>query len=816
MATNTYTVVWGDTLSHIALRYNTTVKKLVELNNIADPNFIVVGQVLKLTGTPTPASTNKTSKATVNVFGLQSNTTRTVYATWSWDKSNTENYKVMWYYGTGDGVWFVGNDSTVTVKQSTYTAPNNATRVKFKVKPISKKRTVNKKETSYWTASWSTEKTYSFSNNPPSTPPVPSVTIKDYTLTAELDNLDVNGTTIQFQIVKNDSSVFKTGTATIKTAHVYYSCAVTAGSEYKVRCRAVRGKIYSDWSDYSNNVGTIPSTPTKISTCRAESETSVYLEWPVVKNAKSYDIEYVTNKNYFEGSDQINSIDGIETTKYTKTGLSIGQEYFFRVRAVNDSGHSGWSPIRSVVLGKGPASPTTWSSTTTAISGEPLTLYWVHNAEDDSDQKAAKLEIYINGVLETHTITAPTSGDKKNTGSFVIQTSNYAEGAKIQWRVRTSGISGEFGDWSVERTVDIYAPPTLELLVTDIEDLPLETLTCFPIRVSAITGPATQKPIGYHITVTANEAYETVDTTGNARNVTKGEDIYSGYFDTNDVLSVNLSANDMDLENNISYTITCVASMDSGLTVESNVEFMVAWSDDFYEPNAEIGIDTDNLSASIRPYCEDENGNIIDDVTLSVYRREFDGSFTEIAKNLVNSDSTFVTDPHPALDYARYRVVAMSTLTGAVSYYDVPGYPVGEKSAVIQWDEDWSNFDSTNSDEIETPSWSGSLLKLPYNIDVSDSNKVDVALVEYIGRKHPVTYYGTQVGSRLSLSATIKKDDTETIYALRRLSVWPGDVYIREPSGSGYWANVTVSFGQKHKDLTIPVSIDVVRVEGGV
>lgn len=808
--------MWGDTLSHIALRYNTTVKKLVELNNIADPNFIVVGQVLKLTGTPTPASTNKTSKATVNVFGLQSNTTRTVYATWSWDKSNTENYKVMWYYGTGDGVWFVGNDSTVTVKQSTYTAPNNATRVKFKVKPISKKRTVNKKETSYWTASWSTEKTYSFSNNPPSTPPVPSVTIKDYTLTAELDNLDVNGTTIQFQIVKNDSSVFKTGTATIKTAHVYYSCAVTAGSEYKVRCRAVRGKIYSDWSDYSNNVGTIPSTPTKISTCRAESETSVYLEWPVVKNAKSYDIEYVTNKNYFEGSDQINSIDGIETTKYTKTGLSIGQEYFFRVRAVNDSGHSGWSPIRSVVLGKGPASPTTWSSTTTAISGEPLTLYWVHNAEDDSDQKAAKLEIYINGVLETHTITAPTSGDKKNTGSFVIQTSNYAEGAKIQWRVRTSGISGEFGDWSVERTVDIYAPPTLELLVTDIEDLPLETLTCFPIRVSAITGPATQKPIGYHITVTANEAYETVDTTGNARNVTKGEDIYSGYFDTNDVLSVNLSANDMDLENNISYTITCVASMDSGLTVESNVEFMVAWSDDFYEPNAEIGIDTDNLSASIRPYCEDENGNIIDDVTLSVYRREFDGSFTEIAKNLVNSDSTFVTDPHPALDYARYRVVAMSTLTGAVSYYDVPGYPVGEKSAVIQWDEDWSNFDSTNSDEIETPSWSGSLLKLPYNIDVSDSNKVDVALVEYIGRKHPVTYYGTQVGSRLSLSATIKKDDTETIYALRRLSVWPGDVYIREPSGSGYWANVTVSFGQKHKDLTIPVSIDVVRVEGGV
>ena len=816
MATNTHTVVWGDTLSELALKYGTTVKKLVELNNIKDPNFIVVGQVLKLTGTPTKAPTNKTSKAIIQVFGLQSNTTRTVYATWSWDKTNTENYRVMWYYDTGDGVWFVGNDSTVTAKQSTYTAPTNATRVKFKVKPVSKKRTVNKKETSYWTASWSTEKTYSFSNNPPSTPPVPSVTIKDYTLTAELSNLDANATSVQFQVVKNDSSVFNTGTATIKTTHVSYSCTVTAGSEYKVRCRAVRGKMYSDWSDYSNNVGTIPSTPTKISTCRAESETSVYLEWPAVKNAKCYDIEYVTNKNYFEGSDQINSINGVETTKYTKTGLSLGQEYFFRVRAVNDNGHSGWSAIRSIVLGKGPASPTTWSSTTTAISGEPLTLYWVHNAEDDSNQKSAELEIYIDGVLEKHTIMAPADGDKKNTGSYVIQTSNYAEGAKIQWRVRTSGITGEFGDWSVERTVDIYAPPTLELLVTDIEDIPLDTLTQFPIRISAVSGPVTQKPIGYHLTITANDAYETVDITGNVRNVSKGEQVYSEYFDINGVLSIDLSANDMDLENNISYTLTCTVSMDSGLIVESFTEFTVAWIDNLYEPNAEIGIDNDTLSASIRPYCEDENGNIIDDVTLSVYRREFDGSFTEIAKNLTNSDSTFITDPHPSLDYARYRVVAISTATGAVSYCDVPGYPVGEKSAVIQWDEDWSSFDSTNDDAMETPPWSGSLLKLPYNVDVSDSNKVDVALVEYIGRKHPVTYYGTQVGSRLSLSATIAKDDIETIYALRRLSVWPGDVYVREPSGSGYWANVTVSFGQKHKDLTIPVSIDVVRVEGGV
>ncbi len=43
-----YTVQPGDTLSAIAVRYNTTVNQLVELNNIQNPNLIYVGQVLEI------------------------------------------------------------------------------------------------------------------------------------------------------------------------------------------------------------------------------------------------------------------------------------------------------------------------------------------------------------------------------------------------------------------------------------------------------------------------------------------------------------------------------------------------------------------------------------------------------------------------------------------------------------------------------------------------------------------------------------------------------------------------------------------------
>lgn len=761
------------------------------------------------------------AKCTITKIGLQTGTDRTVYVTWSWDKLNqTDKYDIRWYYATGDGVRFIGSQEEKAITnaqlQSTYTAPENATLVKFQVKPIAKTRKVNDTDVAYWTAEWSTEVVYNFSDNPPITPPAPSVKMTDYTLTASLTGLDVNGDEIYFEVVKDDADVFTTGIASIITSTASYSCSIQAGSKYKVRCKAKRGLTYSDWSPYSANIDTLPYHPEHITQCYSTSGTSIYISWTAAIAAETYDIEYATKPEYLGASNAATTVNNIKGLFYNITGLQTGEKYYFRVRAVNPQGSSGWTEPVCVILGSQPEAPTTWSSTTTAIVGEQIILYWVHNTEDGSRERVAELEIYMNGETTVRTVENPDYEDDATNSYFTINTSSFGAGTTIEWRVRTAGITMVYGDWSIKRAITVYAPATLELHVTDINGKDIQQLTSFPFYIKGIAGPKDQNILGYHVSITAGDSYKTIDEMGNIKMINKGDEVYSKFYDTDQQLLLELTAGSIDLENNIEYTASCMTTMGSGLSARNSVNFRVAWTDAKYDPNAEMGYDPNNLSLYIRPYCEDDNGELINDVTLSVYRREHDGRFVEIAKGLNNTEGTFVTDPHPSLDYARYRVVAIDNVTGAVSYSDIPGYPVGEKSVIIQWNEQWSNFQAVEENPFESPVWSGSVLKLPYNIDVSESSAPDTTLVKYIGRQHPVSYYGTQVGSTATWNVDVAKADKNTVYALRRLSAWMGDVYVREPSGSGYWANITVSFNQNHCELVIPVTLNITRVEGGI
>ena len=917
----------GDTLSEIELKYIPKYyaggDTLKSYNNIENKNLIYVGQKIYIK-TKQPVSSNKnTSKAKIQHFGLQSKpdegySNRTLFATWVWDKSNTDNYKVVWEYDTGDGVWFEGSTSTVDRKQSIYDAPEYAKRVRFKVKPISKKRTINGKESSYWTAGWSTydkanSNPYSFKDNPPSVPGKPTVTIESLKLTAKVDASDLGASLVQFCLWKDGKETSTKGKASPSKldGSATYEFKVAAGSVYNVKCRSCRDDKYSAWSDPSDEKGTPPPTPSGFTKCviQGDNHDEVLLEWKTCKTATGYTVECVNDRTHFDvTTGQTQDSVGDQTKLIWSQKLEEGKRYYFRVKAKNEHGESGWSTDSEANTNKIPAAPTTWSSSNSAVLGEPITLYWIHNSEDGNSETNARLRIFVNDIQQdfieiakstdenekdkTSKYEIPTTATYKveifddiyvatneilktdlgkpitgdlvegvvtDTGNDVYTTTDkdgntiyfcirsaFAEGAKIVWSVQTMG--GEvnktrgsstevtsYSEWSIERTIYIYAPPTVELSISNASgDEFDENVTALPIVVNGVPGESSnnniQAPIGYYISITPNNSYITLDEFGNEKSVAKGEVIYSKYVEvvesnTEHVLDEKVSAGDVTFENNESYTLSVTMSMNSGLSVTETLEFEIGWgdSDDIYEPDAEIIIDEDDYSASIRPYCGDSEETLIEGVTLAVYRREYNGKFTEIASGLSNSSNTFVLDPHPSLDFARYRIVATYETTGSVVYTDIPGIPIACNAAIIQWDEEWSSFDVPVTEDgslidgsMTGQPRSGSMLKIPYNIDVTSKTKPDVEFVEYIGREHPVSYYGTHLGESLSWSMAIPKSDKETIYALRRLSVWRGDVYIRDPSGIGYWANVSLSFPQKHGDVTVPISIEVTRVEGGI
>lgn len=798
-------------------------------------------------------------------------TDRSFIATWSFSKEHLSKYTVTWYYATGNGVWFNAGSSDITIKQSTYTAPENALKIKINVKPVSKtyKKKVNgkSKTVSYWKGEI-VSKTYEFpSTMTMPTPSAPTVSIERYYETGSgaekadenkykmvclCRDVDEQGRLnyIEYYIHKNSSAkpTYQSGYLNYDETVGYekWVQTVDVGSRYQVRSRFFRKenkKTASEYSPWSDIISTPPNTPVfnddgtsrlvKISNNTAE----VVLYYNHPSTATSVTIEYTYDKKYFNSnSSEVQSwtsdqyVTGVSHAEITGIDLSKGNTWYFRAKASNETGDSYWSDPIYLVLGDKPGIPTTWSSVTYAVVGEDVTLYWVHNAEDCSTQTSARIELDINGTTTTVIVDNPYLNDEENkdkTLSYSLDTTNL-EDATVQWRVQTAGaMVGEYGDWSITRTIEIHAKPTLSVELTDAEGNPIDdVITSFPFFVNALPGPPTQAPIGYHVVISSDEDYTDIDSIGNEVNIAQGQVVYSKYFDTNYDLTIRLTPTELNLQGGVTYTLNCIVSMNSGLTAEFVKSFSVEWEEESYDIDGSIIIDEDRgFIAKIMPSSHeiietsndviegDLNGNVV----LSVYRREFDGTFTAIETDIENDGMTVVVDPHPALDYARYRLIATSKTTGSVTYEDIDE-PVFCNSVIIQWDgEDVRSYsdDTEIEDEPEVAAFSGELLRIPYNIDVSDNNSLDVSLVKYIGRSYPVTYYGTQISSTSTWNVEIPKTDTDTLYQIRMLSKYTGDVYVREPSGTGYWANVTVSYSIKHREVVVPITFQITRVEGG-
>lgn len=879
---------------------------------------------------------NTNGKVTIQSITLQGGpNNRTLYATWSWDlHSDTQAYYLQWEYGIGDGVWYkedlvtISRDGAGNLARNALYTPSNesAYHVRLSVKPQAKVDSKNKPR--YSSPGFSNTVTFNYNTSGKlTTPSAPTLTIDGTTMTARIEYSAGNANRMTFKFSRDDKEPSGNDIQTVKSVgtNVYsvnYDAVV--GHSYKVCCAADNAQ-YDNTSDDSPYSDYVYSGPPKVPgwvSYYATSATEVFLNWKNISSKYPHDtyvVEYTTAKKYFDNSSNVQSqtVNSDVAGSTYISGLETGQTYFFRVRAERNGQYGEWSDIVSVKLGVIPSAPTTWSNYSKVKTGEDVTLYWSHNAQDSSEQNTAQINLSINGQSRTITINSPknvsllevpefsysewkrigkkgtssTWDDVQNVDSFIVgsiaiikgvsinskgerkscklygtvqsidsindtmiiiaefyaddtlterneldsgsgittyyvlQTDEFVTGATIQWKVRTRGIlttggsnNDGYSDWSMIRKIEVAVPPTVSVYTANHLNVnSSNTITSFPFDIRVDYRSNNEVPVECAVDVYSFDDYIDIDETGEEYLVPYNTLLYSQHFYglKYDLFNVVLSVNDITLKNNVRYRVDATIVMQSGLRASSWNTFLFSTVDDVSVPKAEFMFDSRNLTMAIRPYVESGSSNVV----LSVFRKEYDGSFTKVNGASRLDGDTWVTDPHPSLYYANYRIVATSKSTAAVNYIDYPGYPVLNPAVVIQWDEPEKDltyeFDFFDPLREKGHTNGGSMLKLPYNVQMSSNNNMDVELVNYIGRKRPVSYYGTQIGETRSFSLDIPKADKRTLFSIRRLSVWTGDVYVREPSGEGFWASASVSYDINSREVTIPVTINVTRVEGG-
>lgn len=865
-----YHVARGDCLWNIALDYMGNGRRYPEIKtaNGLSSNVIYVGNVFNIPGVtpgyggaPAPSPTPAPSDNRVNIvwFSLRANTQREMEIIW---EHSASKFKIRYeMYDLSGRIWTVSEEEKTFTsdqqKASTYTFDESSDRFKcrVRVKPVDDEG----KDIAGWK-----DVEYDFRENPPPPPEISNSEIdNDDNLFVEFENVAENVGIESIEIavyqdnnVKYDTFIVQVNQETRYASHI---SKVDPGHYYKVKARSIRytlpdgtrreDGIRGTWTDYSDNLQSSPTPPNEILVLSAKEiveqgvvSYGVKVEWDAVPVAKTYTVQWTTNPEYFDvnpGEVESQDTEEGQGPKILLTGITSGHTYYFRVGSNNDKGRSlTWTPIKSLSFGSKPAPPTTWSNTNSNILGENLNLYWTHNATDGSLETRARLHMeLIKSTGESFQFDEVIQNERPETDQsrisvFTFNTgdpeySTYLDGnSKIKWKVETTGIAEQYSDWSVEREINVYERPTLQMDIKNKYDEPITDIYEFPFSIDLKARPDTQTPISYYIEIISNNSYETVDSVGVVKSVNVGDIIYTRTVDplnpTWDIRAY-ITPGDIDLQSGFSYTVKAIVSMNSGLTAETSQDFSTEFTSSTYDVFADVLVDKETLQASIKPYAnewyyenDEPRSKIAENCKLSVYRREYDGAFTEIGTDITNGENIHVTDPHPALDYARYRVVVRSEDNGTISYRDIEPVKVGEPSVVIQWAEQWSKFEVETDEAPLEPSWKGSMIKIPYNVDVSEKTNPDVTLIDYVGRKHPVSYYGTKLGETANWSVAIPSSDKETIYNLRRLSKWTNDVYVREPSGVGYWANINVSFSLKHNEVITPVSFDIKRVEGGI
>lgn len=622
----------------------------------------------------------------------------------------------------------------------------------------------------------------------------------------------------------NGATDWKLYKSLVKASAGVWSEWLADGSNARYALRAVLGDKKTLGALTSVEGGArFDGKPLACSSLKAQALTSesMKLTW---KNAghvgASYDFEWSYDGNAWKNGQR--DIISEETwtvssaTAFTIGGLDSGKRWYARMRRSNDTGSSEWADLVSTVLATRPTAPTMGTLPTSVAVDGSFVASWTHNSEDGSDQSA--YELVVNGTTY--------SGTTATTRTLRPSTLGVGDGGTVTVKVRTKGVHASWSPYSATQAVHVYAEPSVGLALTaggaDVEG----DATAFPLRIVAQLPAyvAANHAVAWWAEVVAAESYPTVGRDGSPVTVSEGERLWhvdmpadsgtevpsEGDACNRVCIAVAVGADALRMEPNVSYVARAGCATSAGLRGEDGAAFAWAPSGEVGQPGATLDYDPETLGMVVSVSCVDEDEQPTG-ATLAVWRVESGGSTVLVADGLAHGGTC--VDPHPDFGDCAYRVVATDPATGLQDAMDVATH-VPETAVVVQWGERWDVADEADEVAPGVLSYAGERVRLPFELSLSEEREADMAEVAYLDRRRPVLYVGRALRQECSASGVIDESEDPGIHwRIRAMLEAGGPVYVREPSGTGFWASVRGTVTPSGPG-TSAVSLRFVRVEG--
>lgn len=799
----------------------------------------------------TKGYTAKGLKVTSLSVAMQQGSDRGVYAQWKFSIPKaaawTEGFEYDWEYTTGarmaptkaqkkagkpgDLVWLPGSSgsaqfsSTLTssgMHRITYTAPSSAIEVRCRILPLSnsrdkkvsvtktytnnklKKTTTNKESFPYFTGSWSGYASHDFRSDALAAPSVEAELMDNGTtavVTVSSDDADAGWCDVE--VTDSGGKIAARAYDKPLSGEASFSFALAAGRSYTARARVQTtsngSKKNSQWASAAA-FATKPAAPTGPSAA-ATGPSSARVTWTAAAGAESYTVQHTTGtaEKFETDPESVDEVDGISATSYTPSGLDQNAVHWFRVRAVNGTGESAWSAACSCLVATKPEAPTVYGMQPSYIEADDAVVRWTHNSADGSAQSAAQVDVAYSGANAPSGLTVTVGAAER----YTLSLAGAGDATAVAVRVRTKGAHADWSPWSGTVGFTVYEQPQLQVTLSQGSGTPLgasSPLGSFPVLASLAASGGGDSPVGYDVSIVCTSGADYIDEYGYTARMDAGGVAWEEHYATSDdPLAVAVAAGDAFLADGASYELRAAVAMESGLRAEASAPFSVSFDMELPAPIAEVTFDADSLTADVVPACFDVDGttgvetsDLRPGTLLSVYRIGQDGILVPLARRVPNDGTRTVTDPHAAFGTCWYHVVATDEATGASSFSDWSA-DSSHPDTVIMWGGDWRPA----GDGETRYEYDGTVLDGFCNSTFSQDGEAENEPARYSGRKRPVHYYGEGLVESMRYDLQFERADARTMALVRALMSFPGDVYVREPTGTGFWAHVrcTLSWG---------------------